>query len=45
VVSNVVTGKPGPGPKYAASTRAHSETVLRMFYDFCAMRRSVISLA
>jgi site-specific recombinase XerC len=34
VVSNVVTGKPGPGPKYAASTRAHSETVLRVFYDF-----------
>ena len=43
VVPNVVTGKPGPGPKYAASTRAHSETVLRVFYDFCAMRRSVIS--
>jgi hypothetical protein len=41
----VVTDKPGPGPKYAASTRAHSETVLRVFYDFCAMRRSVISLA
>jgi hypothetical protein len=34
VVSNAVTGKPGPGPKYAASTRAHSETVLRVFYDF-----------
>jgi site-specific recombinase XerC len=34
VVPNAVTGKPGPGPKYAASTRAHSETVLRMFYDF-----------
>jgi integrase len=34
VVPNVVTGKPGPGPKYAASTRAHSETVLRVFYDF-----------
>ena len=31
---NAVTGKPGPGPKYAASTRAHSETVLRVFYDF-----------
>ena len=34
VVPNAVTGKPGPGPKYAASTRAHSETVLRVFYDF-----------
>ena len=31
---NAVTGKPGPGPNYAASTRAHSETVLRVFYDF-----------
>ena len=30
---------------YAASVRAHSETVLRSFYDFCAMRRSVISPA
>ena len=34
VVPNAVTGKPGPGPNYAASTRAHSETVLRVFYDF-----------
>jgi len=34
VAPNAVTGKPGPGPKYAASTRAHSETVLRVFYDF-----------
>ena len=34
VVPNVVTGKPGPGPKYAAATRAHSETVLRAFYDY-----------
>jgi integrase len=34
VVSNPVTGKPGPGARYAASTRAHSETVLRVFYDF-----------
>ncbi|WP_037077950.1 tyrosine-type recombinase/integrase [Pseudonocardia spinosispora] len=34
VVPNPVTGKPGPGPKYAAATRAHSETVLRVFYDF-----------
>jgi integrase len=34
VVSNAVTGKPGPGPKYAAATRTHSETVLRVFYDF-----------
>ncbi|MFF1715547.1 tyrosine-type recombinase/integrase [Streptomyces sp. NPDC058268] len=31
---NPVTGKAPPGPKYAASTRAHSETVLRAFYDF-----------
>ena len=31
---NPVTGKPGPGSKYAAATRAHSETVLRVFYDF-----------
>ncbi|TDC16451.1 site-specific integrase [Kribbella albertanoniae] len=31
---NQVTGKPKPGPKYAASVRAHSETVLRTFYDF-----------
>ena len=34
VVPNPVTGKPSPGTKYAASTRAHSETVLRAFYDF-----------
>jgi hypothetical protein len=34
VVANAVTGKPGPGPKYAPTTRAHSETVLRVFYDF-----------
>jgi integrase len=34
VVPNAVTGKSGPGSKYAASTRAHSETVLRGFYDF-----------
>ena len=31
---NPVTGKPGPGRMYAATTRAHSETVLRVFYDF-----------
>jgi len=31
---NPVTGKPSLGTKYAPSTRAHSETVLRMFYDF-----------
>ncbi|WP_308307682.1 tyrosine-type recombinase/integrase [Streptomyces sp. ISL-10] len=31
---NSVTGKPAPGPKYAATTRAHCETVLRSFYDF-----------
>jgi hypothetical protein len=34
VVANPVTGKPGRGTKYAASTRAHSEMVLRVFYDF-----------
>lgn len=33
-VPNRVTGKPMPGTKYAASVRAHSETVLRTFYDF-----------
>lgn len=31
---NTVTGKPAIGVKYAASVRAHSETVLRSFYDF-----------
>jgi len=31
---NPVTGKPGLGRKYAVATRAHSETVLRVFYDF-----------
>lgn len=31
---NPVTGKPTPGLKYAPTTRAHSETVLRSFYDF-----------
>lgn len=31
---NPVTGKPGPGVKYAAATVAHCETVLRGFYDF-----------
>ncbi|MET8029018.1 tyrosine-type recombinase/integrase [Streptomyces avermitilis] len=31
---NPVTGKPTIGTKYAATTRAHFETVLRMFYDF-----------
>lgn len=30
---NPVTGKPTPGPGYAPSTVAHSETVLRRFYD------------
>jgi len=40
-----VTGKPGAGDGYAPASIAHSETVLRRFYDFCAMRRSVISLA
>jgi integrase len=33
-IPNQVTGKPTPGTKYAASVRAHSETVLRNFYDF-----------
>ncbi|MFJ7911393.1 tyrosine-type recombinase/integrase [Kitasatospora sp. NPDC096204] len=32
--ANPVTGKPTPGRKYAPTTRAHSETVLRSFYDF-----------
>lgn len=31
---NPVTGKPSPGPRYAVSTVAHSETVLRSFYEF-----------
>ena len=31
---NSVTGKPRPGRTYAPTTRAHSETVLRVFYDF-----------
>jgi site-specific recombinase XerD len=31
---NPVTGKPALGPGYAATTIAHSETVLRGFYDF-----------
>lgn len=30
---NAVTGRPGPRPSYAARTVAHSETVLRAFYD------------
>ena len=29
-----MTGKAGPGVKYAAATAAHSEAVLRSFYDF-----------
>jgi integrase len=32
--ANRVTGKPGPGGRYAASTAAHCESVLRQFYDF-----------
>jgi hypothetical protein len=32
--ANSVTGKRSPGSKYAASTLAHSETVLRGFYAF-----------
>lgn len=31
---NPVTGKPGPSRGYAPTTSAHSETVLRGFYDF-----------
>ena len=31
---NPVTGKPALGPGYAVTTIAHSETVLRGFYDF-----------
>jgi len=33
---NPVTGKRSPGSKYAASTRGHSESVLRSFYEFHA---------
>ena len=32
--ANPVTGKRSPGGKYAPSTLAHSETVLRAFYAF-----------
>jgi site-specific recombinase XerD len=32
--ANPVTGKPPPGRRYAVSTVAHSETVLRAFYEF-----------
>lgn len=31
---NPVTGKSAPGRNYGTATRAHSETVLRHFYDF-----------
>jgi site-specific recombinase XerD len=31
---NTVTGKPAPGVKYASTTAAHCETVLRSFYEF-----------
>ncbi len=31
---NAVTGKPGTGDGYAPASVAHSETVLRRFYDF-----------
>jgi integrase len=31
---NAVTGRPRLGARYAAATRAHSETVLRVFYEF-----------
>ncbi|WP_322770427.1 tyrosine-type recombinase/integrase [Frankia sp. Cr1] len=33
-VPNTVTGKTGPGVRYAPATVAHCETVLRSFYDF-----------
>jgi integrase len=33
-VPNPVTGKSRPAAKYAASTRGHSESVLRGFYEF-----------
>jgi Phage integrase, N-terminal SAM-like domain len=33
-VVNAVTGKAAPGRKFAPSTRAHAETVLRHFYGF-----------
>jgi len=32
--ANSVTGKPSPGSQYAVTTVAHSETVLRTFYEF-----------
>jgi integrase len=32
--TNSVTGKRPPGRKYAAATRAHSERVLRAYYEF-----------
>jgi integrase len=32
---NPVTGKAAPGTRYASATAAHSETVLRGFYEFC----------
>jgi hypothetical protein len=31
---NPITGKSSPGLRYAPTTRAHCETVLRAFYDF-----------
>src|SRR4051794_23222597 len=37
---NAVTGKPTIGKKYAPRTRAHSDTVLRSFYDFHLDRNS-----
>ncbi|MDJ1136835.1 tyrosine-type recombinase/integrase [Streptomyces iconiensis] len=33
-IPNPVTGKAGPGRKYAPTTCGHSESVLRGFYDF-----------
>src|ERR1019366_2855462 len=31
---NALTGKPATGTRYAPSTAAHAESVLRSFYDF-----------
>lgn len=33
-VPNALTGKRPPGPRYAPTTVAHAESVLRAFYDF-----------
>lgn len=41
---NPVTGKPTIGKKYAPSTRAHFETVLRSFYEFHLERNTGLLL-